>query len=132
MCALYSFPLRRIRRLPQLNSDIKNKVYTQPPWLLSCKKFEGGYFKINNITFINIRLETYPADTWSGSGTWKQIFKNLPAPLIEIPLQCYNETYSDRYTPCYIRVDGTAYVMGANQIEPGATYLFQAVYLSNE
>ena len=24
MCALYSFPLRRIRRLPQLNSDMSN------------------------------------------------------------------------------------------------------------
>ena len=81
---------------------------------------------------MNIRLETYPADTWGGSGTWKQIFKSLPAPLVEIPLQCYNETYSDRYTPCYIRTDGTAYVMGADQIGPGATYLFQAVYLSNE
>ena len=29
MCALYSFPLRRIRRLPQLNSDLKNALVTQ-------------------------------------------------------------------------------------------------------
>ena len=26
MCALYSFPLRRIRRLPQLNSDTKSII----------------------------------------------------------------------------------------------------------
>lgn len=29
MRALYSFPLRRIRRLPQLNSDLKNAFVTQ-------------------------------------------------------------------------------------------------------
>ena len=29
MCALYSFPLRRIRRLPQLNSDLKDALVTQ-------------------------------------------------------------------------------------------------------
>ena len=28
MCALYSFPLRRIRRLPQLNSDKEYKTYS--------------------------------------------------------------------------------------------------------
>jgi hypothetical protein len=119
--------------IKQLNSEIKNKVYMQPAWLLTCEKFEGGYFKINNVVFLNIRLKTSATNNnWSGSGTWKQIFKNLPKPLIEIPLQCYCETYSDKYTPCYISTDGNAYVMGANQIEPGTIYLFQAVYLSNE
>ena len=119
--------------IAQLNSEIKNKVYMQPAWVLTCEKFEGGYFKINNVVFLNIRLKNSATNNnWSGSGTWKQIFKNLPKPLIEIPLQCYCETYSDKYTPCYISTDGNAYVMGANQIEPGTIYLFQAVYLSNE
>lgn len=37
--------------IAQLNSEIKNKVYMQPAWLLTCEKFEGGYFKINNVVF---------------------------------------------------------------------------------
>lgn len=115
---------------PQLNSD---KAYIQPPWLISCDKFEGGYFKINNVVFVNIRVKTSAASGgWDGSGTWKPLFNKLPAPALNVPLQCYCETYSDKYTPCYIAANGTAYVMGANQIEAGTTYLFQTVYLTNE
>lgn len=115
--------------IAQLNSD---KAYIQPPWLISCDKFEGGYFKINNVVFVNIRVKTSAANGgWTGSGTWKPLFNNLPAPVLNVPLQCYCETYSDKYTPCYIAANGTAYVMGANQIEAGTTYLFQTVYLTN-
>lgn len=116
--------------ITQLNSD---KTYIQPAWLISCDKFEGGYFKINNVVFVNIRVKTSPASGgWSGSGTWKSLFNNLPAPVLNVPLQCYCETYSEKYTPCYIAANGTAYVMGANQIEVGTIYLFQTVYLTNE
>lgn len=116
--------------IAQLNSD---KTYIQPAWLISCDKFEGGYFKINNVVFVNIRVKTSPASGgWSGSGTWKSLFNNLPAPVLNVPLQCYCETYSEKYTPCYIAANGTAYVMGANQIEVGTIYLFQTVYLTNE
>ena len=116
--------------IAQLNSD---KAYIQPPWLISCDKFEGGYFKINNVVFVNIQVKTSAASGgWAGSGTWKPLFNKLPAPALNVPLQCYCETYSDKYTPCYIAANGTAYVMGANQIEAGTTYLFQTVYLTNE
>ncbi len=53
MCALYSFPLRRIRRLPQLNSDLNNRIEFTITSIDSKYAFTGNSYKHNGKVYIN-------------------------------------------------------------------------------
>ena len=63
MCALYSFPLRRIRRLPQLNSDMKSII--QIIGNMTTPNSSEGIMHANwsdNMVPIAIRVKKY--DQW--------------------------------------------------------------------